>query len=60
MRVLLRVLLNRLGCSAIGVAFSQDWVNGTAEHFCEAGSERLFIIGLRIGREIRNLVTGGL
>ena len=47
-RVLLRVLLDRLGCAAIRVAFAQHRVHRAAQAFGVALLDVLFLVGLRI------------
>ena len=60
MRVLAGVFLDGLGCAAVGVAFTQDRVDGAAFDLVVAGADVLFGVGLRVGREVRDVVALGL
>ena len=56
-RVLLGVILHRLRCAAVGVAFAQDRIDGGAHDFGVAGLDVLFRVGLRVFREVRQCVA---
>ena len=56
-RVLPRVLLDRLGCATVRVAFAQHRVHRAAQAFGVALSDGLFLVGLRILRIVRKRVA---
>ena len=56
-RVLFRVLLDRLGCAPVRVAFAQHRVHRAAQAFGVAVFDGLFLIGLRISGIVRDRVA---
>ena len=55
MRILLRKIFHRACDSAIGVAFPQNRIHRTAEHFCVTAADFLFIFRRLFAGEIRNV-----
>ena len=59
-RVLARVLLDRLGCAAVRVAFAQHRVHRAAQTLAVALPDFFFLVGLRMSWEFRKVVALGL
>ena len=57
MRVILRIFLDRLGGTSIGIAFAEDGINRAALDLVIARLDFLFLVVLRLIRIVRKLVS---